>query len=137
MWNVIDNLILIGGVVYIKVEIDRFNCFEEVECIDCLGLDVLFLFDMKYLLLVEYFMEIEYGFDVYYNVFYIYIDEQYFDLLGNMGEFNFYLLLFDYSMFNVSVSFLFKDDVFCVFLIVKNLFDESYVIIYSGDNFCY
>lgn len=73
-----DNFILIGGVVYIKVEIDEFNCFVEVDvdvCIDCFGLDVFFFFDFKYLLLVEYIMEIEYGFDIYYNVLYIYIDE--------------------------------------------------------------
>lgn len=74
---------LIGGVVYMKVEIDEFNCLIEIivnddelfRCDMCFGDDVLFFFDLKYLFLVEYFMEIEYGFDVYYNVLYIYIDE--------------------------------------------------------------
>jgi iron complex outermembrane recepter protein len=62
---------------------------------------------------------------------------KYSGLPNNTGAFNPASLLPDYALFNASVALSFNDDAFRVTFIGKNLFDESFVTTYSGDNFRY
>ena len=140
LWSATDNLSIIGGLAYTAAEIDKFNCPPEVaqgSCTDRSGLDVPFSPDLKYSLTAEYFMETDSNMDILFNANYTYTDEQYSGLPNNTGAFNPASLLPDYALFNASVALSFNDDAFRVTFIGKNLFDESFVTTYSGDNFRY
>jgi len=139
VYQATDDLQLSGGFASIDAEIDRFNCPLDVPAANCTnrsGLDVPFSPDLKYSLSADYTRPLG-NMELILNGAYTYTDEQVSTLPGNNGSENPAALLPDYGIFNASIGLGFQEDKYRVSLIAKNLFDESYVTTFSGDNFRY
>jgi iron complex outermembrane receptor protein len=145
VWQVVEALMLSGGLSKIDAEIDELYCpIQEINNNNCSprsGLDVPFSPNLKYLLTVEYLTELSYM-DILWNATYVYTDEQVATLPENTanddyGYFHPSVRLPDYSQLNASVAFLFDEDAYRISLIGKKLTYEQYFTSYSGDGFRY
>lgn len=140
LWQATDNLSISAGFASVSAEIDQFNCPVTVaNCSDRSGLDIPFAPDLKYSLTAEYTQELD-NMNIIYNGSYVYTDEQVTNLPSSNSQaapFNPAWFLPDYGLLNASVGFSFRDDMYRVTLIGKNLTDEQYFTTYSGDNFRY
>lgn len=135
-WRATDNLTLSSGYAQIDAVIDEFYCPNGETCTERSGLPVPFSPDLKYSLTADYVTEFE-SMSIFWNMTYVYTDEQMATLPSNTGDFDPAVILPDYGLLNASVAFSFDDDKYRISLIAKNLTDEQYLSSYSGDGFRY
>lgn len=138
LWQASDNLTVNAGFSRVDAEIDQFLCpLNEPDCGGRSGADVPFSPDRKYSIGVDYVHEMD-NMNMIYNASYVYTDEQVADFLDpDVDRSTSPLVLPDYGLLSASVAFSFRDDMYRVSLIGKNLTNEEFFTTYSGDGFRY
>lgn len=143
-WNATANLALTASVALNDAQIEEFNCPVDplsgeppAGCTSRSGLDLLFSPDFNYTLGANYVVPVGDSDEMVVNVSWAHVDEQNSLLPSTSGEFNPVSRLPGYDMVDVSVSYAFGDGDYAITGFVKNLFDDSFVTTYSGDNFRY
>jgi iron complex outermembrane receptor protein len=124
MWQAAENLKFIGGIAVSDAETTT-------------GADLPFAPDQKYSVSGEYSIPRDNGAEWVVNASYVYTDEQ---LSGNIGQdedSNPEVLLPDYDIVNMSLTYRSPEEKYTVSLVGKNLTDETYATTYSGDGFRY
>ena len=144
LWNATDYLTFTAAAAWNDAQIEEFNCPVDplsgeppAGCTDRSGLDLLFSPDFNYTLGATYTVPVGDSGEVDWNVTWARVDDQNSLLPSTSGTFAPVSLLPGYHKVDVSVSYGFGDGQYSVTAFVKNLFDESFVTTYSGDNFRY
>lgn len=144
LWNPTTNLTLTLAAALNDAQIEEFNCPVDpltgqppANCSDRSGLDLLFSPDFNFNVGAEYIIPVDDDMEVILNANWARVDDQNSLLPQTNGTFAPVSLLPGYDKVDASITLSMNDGQYLISGFVRNLFDESFVTTYSGDNFRY
>lgn len=144
LWNPTANFTLTASAALNDAQIEEFNCPVDplsgqppANCSDRSGLDLLFSPDFNFNIGGEYVIPVNDDTEVVLNANWARVDDQNSLLPRTDGTFAPVSLLPGYDKVDASITLSMNDGQYLITGFVRNLFDESFVTTYSGDNFRY